>query len=212
MEPQLPPNVRTFDSLGRAAFSFCVVLEPPAPEKPAAEDKPAEPAKPGKYMLADKSAGSLEEAVWFSFYVEPTARERQAIQRGLYDLAGGMAPYLQLMRERDRVTATIRQQVDQTAKERALDKEDPEVFQAIWEQFADTYEMMLLTEIGRNVDSMTFGAAWPVMGIDLPDGWRNIADKPLSDRLYSLLWTQHDAALTISRAEVEAGKGRSSAS
>ena len=150
-----------------------------------------------------------DEAALFVLRTSFTPLQNLKIQRLEHEIAGGLSEYLDLQIGIERITASIRNQIN-TALWPGGVPEDPTAEDALEmeQQFnerlrgMDTGETRALSELRDMMDRVAFLAAWPTAVITCPPGWKTLHEKVMSP--YVIGWMRN--AYATAAAEDIAGK------
>jgi hypothetical protein len=127
-----------------------------------------------------------DEAIRFSFRGSATPVEDIRIEQREHELAGGLGPFLDLQNGIDTTFQALRArlvssiwpdgQPDADTPEAKAEQE--EAIQTAWKA-DNSREKRGLVEMQNMAERIRFIAAWAVMIEDAPEGWADIATKPL---------------------------------
>lgn len=169
-------------------------------------------AEPQKYLAAtpEYALTSMEdEAAVFELRTSFTPLQNLKIQRLEHEIAGGLSEYLDLQIGIERITTSIRNQVNKALWPGGLPEDpSPEDAEEQQQQFGahlatlDTGETRALSELRDMMDRVAFLAAWPTAVITCPPGWETLHEKVMSP--YVIGWMRN-AYATAAAADI-AGK------
>jgi hypothetical protein len=188
-------------------FEFVVVLrwkDPPAASPDAPEG--AEPPKriPLDYLTPDGGTSTeAGDALRLTFRLWPTMRENAKIEARLHDLNGGRDATLVLARETERAreavldaaTAAVlggRAPGSLTPEQAAALKGQVDAYANLAPELQDkrALAIQLMTVTAKH----DMAAAWPVLGVNLPAAWRDIADVAVSPSVMSAILAAYSDA------------------
>ena len=155
-----------------------------------------------KYLAPDGTfTESKDAAVKFRLHASATMGERTRIEIRKHDLAGGYQDWADLTgavsRGMMRMAGKLEKLIWPDGKPEAKGKERMEQIEAIDKAWRESDDIEIenlrgLQILQRRIDFM---AAWDVLVVEAPEGWRNLSERDDGEMVFNAIWRSYDETM-----------------